>query len=355
MDRVRDAARAWDAALDLVLERQIGLKWCWAATAKGIVDYYGGPLLPQCRYATHFLRQTQSCCDGNERSARCDVAHDVDTVLRHFGVYAPPPFRRAVHLQTLCRELERDRPVVALMRFPGGAVHALAITAVDVAEQRIGFSDPWYGPQTDSRPAHDFTNNYESGGRWIYSILTRPPRSQPDAAISFLHDRFGEGQRRLSQHAPRTSSALNLDVYFIGPEVLAAGEDPQAAERLAQESFALDPPPGDDPSRLERVLRAMRDDIDARRANGFAVRLLRVPALMLTALWFVRDDAPAGTNADAHFIPVEPAPFFLEAGQEYTLREFRELLVEPARRALRSTEIDRAFIERLDRETEHSG
>ena len=155
--------RVWDAALDLVLERQIGLNWCWAATAKGIVDYYGGPQLPQCRYATHFLNQTESCCDGNEQSPRCDVAYDVDSVLRHFGLYAPPPFRRPVHLVTLRRELERDRPVVALMRFRDGTVHALAITAVDVTEQRIGFSDPWYGPQPDSRAAHVFANDYEGG------------------------------------------------------------------------------------------------------------------------------------------------------------------------------------------------
>jgi hypothetical protein len=74
---------------------------------------------------------------------------------------------------------------------------------------------------------------------------------------------------------------------------------------------------------------------------------------MLTALWFVREDARAGAG-DTHFVPVEPAPYFFEAGQEYTLREFRELLVEPARNALRSNEINRAFIERLDRETEHA-
>ncbi len=144
---------------------------------------------------------------------------------------------------------------------------------------------------------------------------------------------------------------MNLDVYVIGPAPLAAGEDPQTAEHLAECSFSLDPAPGDDPSRLERVLRGMRGDINARRAHGFNVRLLRVPSLMLTALWFVRDDAPAG---DTHFVPVEPAPYFLEAGQEYTLREFRELLVKPARRALRSNEINRNFIERLDRETEHA-
>lgn len=344
--------RVWDVALDLVLERQIGLKWCWAATAKGIVDYYGGPQLPQCRYATQFLHQTESCCDGNERSSRCDVAHEVDGVLRHFGVYAPPPFRRPVQLATLRRELDRDRPVVALMRFPDGTVHALAITAVDVAEEMIGYSDPWFGPHTKSLRAHDFTNRYETGGRWIYTILTRPPRSRPDAAVSFLYDRFGDEEKRLSHHAHRTSSALNLDVYFIGPAPLAAGEDPQTAECLPEFATSLDPSPGDEPSRLQRELRTMRDDIDARRARGFAVRLLRVPSLMITALWFVREDATAGT--DAHFVPIAPAPYFLEAGQEYTLREFRELLVEPARRAVRSLEIDRAFIARLDRETEHA-
>lgn len=343
--------RVWDAALDLELERQIGLKWCWAATAKGIVDYYGGPRLPQCGYATRFLHQMESCCEGNERSARCDVAHEVDGVLRHFGVYAPPPFRRAVQLATLRRELDRDRPVVALMRFPDGTVHALAITAVDVAGELIGYSDPWYGPHTRSLGAHDFTNHYEVGGRWIYTILTRPPRSQPDAAVSFLYDRFGEDEKRLSHHAPRTSSALNLDVYFIGPAPLAAGEDPQAAECLPEFSFSLDPAPGDEPSRLQRELGTMRGDIEARRARGFGVRVLRVPSLMLTALWFVREDAAAG--GEAHFVPVAPAPHFLEAGQEYTVRELREALVEPARRAVRSNEIDRAFIARLDRETEH--
>lgn len=343
--------RVWDAAVDLVLERQIGLNWCWAATAKGIVEYYGGPKLPQCRYATHFLNQAESCCDGNERSSRCDAAYDVDGVLHHFGLYSPPPFRRSVQLTTLRRELQRDRPVVALMRFRDGTVHALAITAVDVAEQLIGYSDSWYGPQPDSRTAHEFANDYEEGGRWIYTILTRPPRSQANA-ISFLQDRFGEDQRRLSYHARRTSAELKLDVYFIGPGPLAAGEDPQTAERLTDCTVSLDSAAGDNPSRLERVLRDMRDEIDARRARGFAVRVLRVPSVMLTALWFVREDAAPGA-ADAHFIPVEPAPYFFEAGQEYTLREFRELLVEPARRALRSLEIDRAFIARLDRETEH--
>lgn len=346
--------RVWDAALDLVLERQIGLKWCWAATAKGIVDYYGGPELSQCRYATHFLHQTETCCDGNERSERCDAAHDVDSVLRFFDVYAPPPLRRSIQLHTLRRELDRDRPVVALMRFRDGTVHALAITAVDVAGERIGFSDPWYGPQTDTLGAHEFANDYEAGGRWIYTILTRPPRSDPDPTISLLRDRFSADERRSSRRARGTSHALNLDVFEIGPAPLAAGVGPQAAERVSHTTFSLDPTARDEPSRLERALHAMREEINEHRGRGFDVRLLRVPALMLTSLWFVREDGPAG-DVDAHFLPIAPTPDFLRAGQEYTLREFRELLVEPARRSLRSNETDRAFIERLDRETEHDG
>jgi hypothetical protein len=345
--------RVWDAAVDLELERQIGLRWCWAATAKGIVDYYGGPELPQCRYATHFLGQLASCCEGEERSERCDVAHDVDSVLHHFGVYAPPPYRRAIGLQTLRRELERDRPVVALMRFRDGTVHALAITAVDVAGGRIGFSDPWYGPQMDELDVRDFEHDYEAGGRWMYTILTRPPLTRADATVSFLRDRFHEDEKRFFERMRRTSDALELDVYEVGPAPLAAGAGPQAAERVSQTVFRLEPSADDDrPRRLERALRELRGEIDDRTAHGFGVRLLRVPSLMLTSLWFVREDAPAA-DADAHFLPIAPTPDFLEAGQEYTLRQFRELLVEPARRSLRSNEIDRATIERLDRETEH--
>jgi hypothetical protein len=168
-----------------------------------------------------------------------------------------------------------------------------------------------------------------------------------------LYDRFGDDEKRISHHAPGTRSALNLDVYFIGPAPLAAGEDPQAAECLPEFSLSVDPAPGDEPSRLQLELRTMREEIEARRARGFGVRMLRVPSLMLTALWFVREGAAAG--GDAHFVPVAPAPYFLEAGQEYSHQALREILVEPARRALRSNQIDREFIARLDRETEHSG
>jgi hypothetical protein len=342
----------WDAALDLELERQAAPRWCWAATAKGVVDYYGGPRLAQCRYATFFLAQTDSCCDGAERSERCNVAHDVDSVLRHFGVYAPPPFRRAVGLPALRRELERDRPVVALMQFPDGTVHALAITAVDVAGERIGFSDPWFGPRRAELPAHMFAHEYEAGGCWIYTIFTRPPRVPRDVPVSFLRDRFARDDRQLSEDARRTSMLLELEIFVIGPAPLAAGAGPQAAERVAHGSFRLEPVALDErPARLESVLRSMRDEIDQRRARGFDVRLLHVPSLLLQSLWFVRADGRA-SDADAHFLPIEPVPEFVEAGQEYTLRQFRDLLVEPARRSLRSNEIDRATIERLDRETE---
>ena len=348
--------RVWDAAIDLQLERQIGLNWCWAATAKGVVDYYGGPQLAQCRYATHFLGETESCCDGDERTERCDVAHDVDSVLRHFGVYAPPPFRRGVSLETLRRELDRDRPVVALMRFGDGTVHSLVVTAVDVANERIGFSDPWYGPTRDELSAHAFATNYELGGRWMYTILTRPPHADFDAAVSFLHVASSDDGER-SSHAPRrTHDALELDVYEVGPAPLAAGAGPQAAERVAQTVVRLDSAPSGDRDphgatpRWERALRAMRGEIDARVAHGYEVRLLRVPSLLLTSLWFVRTP-PRPNDPDAHFLPIAPVPQFVEAGQDYTLRDFRELLVEPARRTLRSLDVNRAAIARLDEET----
>jgi hypothetical protein len=53
----------------------------------------------------------------------------------------------------LRRELERDRPVVALMQFREGTVHALTITAVDTAEQVIGYSAlVWASARFTRRP-----------------------------------------------------------------------------------------------------------------------------------------------------------------------------------------------------------
>jgi hypothetical protein len=64
----------------------------------------------------------------------------------------------------------------------------------------------------------------------------------------------------------------------------------------------------------------------------YELRLLRIPALYVMALW-LKDDKK---KADL-IIPLDPAPAPLQAGQIYSPQDFLALLVEPARSRLRDT------------------
>jgi Papain-like cysteine protease AvrRpt2 len=346
--------RRWDASVELVLERQIGLNWCWAAVAKGIVEHHGGPTREQCRYATHYLRQRESCCGRTVPELRCDAAHDVDSVLQDCGVYAPPPFHRPVTLATLCRELEHDRPVVALMRFPA-TVHAVAITAVDVANRHIGFCDPWLDPRRADMHADAFTRAYNKTGRWFYTILTRPPAAvAPRPTVSLLRDRFLPDPRRAPYMPHRSSEPLEIDLYEADVERLADGTGLDTAERSMRYAFRLDAAAAeraDASLRLDVELSALRDDVEARLERGFEVRIVRCFAIKLEALWFT-DPADVSHRTD-HYVPLPPLPYYLEAGREYGAAELRDVLAKAAHACLPSVEINRRFVERVARESAH--
>ena len=338
----------WDASVELELERQIGLNWCWVAVAKGIVEHYGGPKRKQCRYATKFLQQRTTCCRGNERTPRCDAAFDVDTVLAHYGVYAAPPLARAVPLAALRHELERDRPVVALVRFPK-TVHALAITAVDVANRRIGFCDPWLDPKRAEMDADTFERAYDGNGRWFYTIRTRPRSGAARTTISLLRDRFAQPDREVLRMPRRGSEPLELDTYEADADALALGTGLHAAERTARRVVRLSTFGGDASLRLDRALTAMRADIEARVDRGFEARIVRCFAIKFEALWFI--DPSSTSRRTDHYLPLPPVPYYLEEGQEYGAAELRDILMTAARICLPSIETNRTFVERLDRET----
>lgn len=340
----------WDASVELALERQIGLNWCWAAVAKGIVDHYGGPKQKQCQYATKFLQQHRSCCRGKVVELRCDAAHDVDSVLIDYGVYASPPFHRPVSLETLRRELERDRPVVALIEFASTA-HAVVITAVDVANRFVGVCDPWWNPDRKTLRADELSRGYETNGRWFYTILTRPRPGAPHRAkISLLRDRMLHDDRRLTPMSRQRSEPLEIGLYQADPYQLALGNGLQSAEQFARDTFRLDLfDDGDEASlRLDIELTRLREDIEARLERGFELRIVRCFAIKFEALWFTDPGDPS--HRTDHYIPIPRVPYYLEEGREYGAAELRDILAKAAETCMPSIETNRAFIERLARE-----
>jgi Papain-like cysteine protease AvrRpt2 len=340
----------WDASVELELERQIGLNWCWAAVAKGIVDHYGGPTKKQCQYAMKFLGQKKGCCRVGRPRSTCDLPFAVDTVLAHYGVYAMP-LHRPVALDTLRRELERDRPVVALIQYPDSR-HALAITAVDVTNQVVGISDPAQNPRRRPITADVLRSSYYDEGRWCYTIFTRP---QADARrrsiVSFLHDRVVRCEQPSFMPVSH-GNRMEIPLYHADPYRLAEGNGLQTATRFKSREFRLD---AFDTNRgelmLDEKVTAMRDEIEARLERGFEVRIVRCFAYKFEALWFT-DPADISHRTD-HYLPIPPVPYYLKEGREYRPAELRRALMKISPVVLRGIEADEKWLERLDRETAH--
>jgi Papain-like cysteine protease AvrRpt2 len=344
----RDAAEAWerrwDASIDLELERQNGRNWCWAAVAKGIVEHYGGPRRKQCQYATQFLRQKKTCCRSGPPRPSCDQPSDVDSVLMHYGMYAAPPFRRPVGLQTLYRELERDRPVVALLQYATSA-HAVVITAVNMTSRFLRYADPRRPPAERMSHIDSFKQGYE-GVRWFYTILTRPA-SVPRSKVSLLRDRMREPDEDLVQVRRPLGDTLEIDLYELDPYRLADGTGLQTPEFNQRVSFRFDGPRYDGWGGFQDELVPLRDEIEARIARGFEVRIVRCHAYKLEALWFT-DPTDPSHRAD-HYL-LFGSLYDLE-DKEYSPAELRDAMIKIAPIGLAAVEHSRKWIERLDRET----
>ena len=352
MDPHVDVAAAddaeWDVALDVHVERQNGLRWCWAAVAKGIVEYYGGPRRRQCEYATEFLRQTRSCC-GDEGSPRCDVEYPVDAVLRRHGMDAPPAFARPVSLQTLRRELERDRPVVALISYPH-TFHAVVISGVSVRDARIRFNDPDDHRRCASLSAHTFATAYAEGAAWAYTLFTRPGRFRTGKRnVSFLHEPLPDGGAPRAEIPGPDRFPMKVAYYSLDVRRLAAGDGIESAQVDPYRASTLftDDPRND--SWFERGLEALRNDVIERVDAGYTVRLVQCMNVLLTALWFVWAGDPARRRGD-HYLIIPPAPYYLEEGREYTAAELSDAVRKPANIALRSLPVFEEMKARLERE-----
>ncbi|HTD36898.1 MAG TPA: papain-like cysteine protease family protein [Candidatus Limnocylindrales bacterium] len=342
----------WDASIDFALERQIGLNWCWAAVAKGIVDHYGGPKRHQCQYATQFLKQEKTCCRKRVPEKRCDLEHDVDSVLAHYGNFAPPPFRRPIGLATIRRELERDRPVVALLRFPTGN-HAVAITAIDVAHGMLRVCDPGRTPIRHEVHISELANAYMDKGTWFYTVLTRPaPGSVRRATVSYLHDHMRRPDLRVetSPVPPGRSATLDIDWYEIDPYRLAEGTGLNTAEFDHRRPCRLDVFATHNGALIiDKDLTKLRDEIWARLDRGFEVRIASCFAAKLFALWFTDPSDPS--HRKDHYIPIPPLYYNFDETREYSAAETRQIFRDLAPVILNHVEHSRKLWERLDRET----
>ena len=165
------------------------------------------------------------------------------------------------------------------------------------------------------------------------------------AHLSELVGRAEFSARRLARANPLALAlAVPHEIYYMGLDELAEGRPVTTARSVAQGFLVFD---GAEPvasaevggegsgfmvtegqfvgataRAIERAER--RDDI-----GDAEVRLMRIPAVYLMALWLHDPD-----GRDDVVIPMEPAPAPLEAGRTYRPEELIQPLAEMARRRL---------------------
>jgi hypothetical protein len=181
--------------------------------------------------------------------------------------------------------------------------------------------------------------------------VTLRPADLSAAALETIRD----GVARLARRPEYRSRAIGAagpetldiaaphDVYTLGLDALAAGSGLEAAEPVARRVLLMraeeavataelaDPDAGEGLSATEGPFTASTASTIAaveswpQVAGGdYELRLLRLPALYLMALW-LKDRS----GNDDLLVPLDPAPTGLEAGRRYEegelLRELREL------------------------------
>ena len=138
--------------------------WCWAATSKGIEDYYGSARHSQCEIAG--LTLGADCC-GNR--VPCNIAYYLDsalTAVAHFANIAGVEPSSSVS-----REIGARRPLCARVGWAGGGGHFMAISGYDAATDSFLISDPIYGRQIVPRTV--FTGAYQGSGSWTHTYYTK--------------------------------------------------------------------------------------------------------------------------------------------------------------------------------------
>jgi hypothetical protein len=175
--------------------------------------------------------------------------------------------------------------------------------------------------------------------------LSDSARRRLETGLTGLAQRPGFEDRLLAAAAPsQLAVAAPHDVYVLGLQALADGHGLERAEWVSRRVLVLD---GDRP-----IAAAELDDPDGQGGltttegrfaaatagaveqaeawpGEYELRLLRIPALYLMALWLKDRD-----GSDDLLVPLEPAPAGLEAGRRHRPDELLERLRDQARSRL---------------------
>lgn len=146
-------------SLNLAMEEQEKINWCWAAVSVSVRKFYGlGGPLTQCAQVDRGLNRT-ICCDDRDS---CDQRWIIDPAIftRNAGAF---PF------ETVKQQIDAGRLVTARITWSGGGTHFVCIDGYNIAgpAPMVSVKDSFYGPSMI--PYDTLLTAYQDLGAWTES------------------------------------------------------------------------------------------------------------------------------------------------------------------------------------------
>lgn len=178
--RRHNASRAESCILTITVQRQELPRWCWAAIAVSLGEYYRTRSRCQHQIATEMLGfDCSAFMHDPELRKRCDVNAMLDDALRLVDCYSHwSPGRPTI--ERVRTEIDAGRPLCIQLDWFRGESHYVMVTGYYAGTDEIVVEDPLHGPSIQH--FDEFPRGYRAaGGRWHGTFWTLPPISDHQA------------------------------------------------------------------------------------------------------------------------------------------------------------------------------
>lgn len=352
-------ATQWDYDLNLLMQDQQQTEWCWAAAATSVSLFYDSDSAwTQCKLANQQYAQTTCCDDGSTPACNPADGGFLEQALTTTGNYRPPVVAGPITIAQLEAEFAASPPRVVGVRigWNQGGGHFVVISGASQADNIVHVRDPEPFWGTQEYDYTQFSTNYKGMGTWTHTMYTQPsapvrakPAKAPPAVVKLFQEAVARDAN--AEASANLGKKMNLSeawqVYVEGLVDLADRKGLSAAILSGWQTVVTDPngdlytleADGAVPEKITSLgrgsftrqkLTMIHDAAQILAPATYTVRILRIPALRLNALWMkaAQDDADIVIP-----MPLVPAP--LQSGKRYKRSEIEPILATMAQERLK--------------------
>jgi hypothetical protein len=157
--------------LDLTLEKQERDKWCWAAIAVSLANYYYGEKRSQFDIVSRVLAAADYTPGGRVPKECYNLEYNLDKALKEVGCWShwspgKPNFERIQF------EINAGRPLCCRIEWYHGNAHYILIRGYTVTTREVYVEDSLHG--SHKMPFDNFPSHYKkAGGVWTETYWTQ--------------------------------------------------------------------------------------------------------------------------------------------------------------------------------------